>query len=77
MSDGSSNIKNKIEHNKEILREIWNRIIKEIWSIIPRTLILGIASCIFCACSYVQIVIIMPIGRNMDIPKYMHMYSIF
>ena len=26
---------NKIEYNVEILREIWNRILIEIWSIIP------------------------------------------
>ena len=26
--------KNKIKHNKEILREIWNKIMKENWSII-------------------------------------------
>ena len=28
---------NKIEHNEDTLREIWNRII-EIWSIIPTSL---------------------------------------
>ena len=32
-------IKNKIEHNEGILREIRNRIMKEIWSIIPTSLI--------------------------------------
>ena len=26
-------------HNEEILREIWNRIMKKIWSIIPTSLI--------------------------------------
>ena len=31
-------IKNKIEHNEGILREIRNRIMKEIWSIIPTSL---------------------------------------
>jgi len=31
--------KNKIEHNEEILREIWNRIMIEIWSIIPTSLL--------------------------------------
>jgi len=30
--------KNKIEHNEEILREIWNRIMIEIWSIILTSL---------------------------------------
>jgi len=30
--------KNKIEHNEKILREIWNRIMIEIWSIIPTSL---------------------------------------
>ena len=30
--------KNKIEHNEEILREIWNRIMIEVWSIIPTSL---------------------------------------
>ena len=34
-------IKNKIEHNEGILREIRNRIMKEIWSIIPTSLIRG------------------------------------
>ena len=35
-SDKIMNIKkNKIEHNEEILREIQNRIMIEIWSIIP------------------------------------------
>ena len=29
---------NKIEHNEEILREIRNRIMEEIWSIIPASL---------------------------------------
>ena len=28
----------KIEHNEEIVREIWNRIMIEIWSIIPTSL---------------------------------------
>ena len=32
-------LKNKIEHNEGILREIRNRIMKEIWSIIPTSLI--------------------------------------
>ena len=31
-------LKNKIEHNEGILREIRNRIMKEIWSIIPTSL---------------------------------------
>ena len=31
-------IKNKIEHNEAILKEIRNRIMKEIWSIIPTSL---------------------------------------
>ena len=31
-------IKNKIEHNEGILREIQNRIMKEIWSIFPQAL---------------------------------------
>ena len=34
-------IKNKIEHNEGILREIRNRIMKEIWSIIPTSLPIG------------------------------------
>ena len=33
-------IKNKIQHNEGILREIRNRIMKEIWSIIPTSLIM-------------------------------------
>ena len=32
---------NKIECNEEILREIWNRIMIEIWSIIPTSLAHG------------------------------------
>ena len=32
-------IKNKIEHNEGILGEIRNRIMKEIWSIIPTSLV--------------------------------------
>ena len=32
------NIKNKIEHDEEILREIQNRMMIEIWSIIPISL---------------------------------------
>ena len=31
--------KNKIEHNEQILRGIWNRIMIEIWSIIPTSLL--------------------------------------
>ena len=31
---------NKIEHNEEILREIRNRIMIEIWSIIPTSLVI-------------------------------------
>ena len=30
---------NKIEHNEEILREIWNRIMIETWSIIPTSIL--------------------------------------
>ena len=33
--------KNKIEHNKAILKEIRNRIMIEIWSIIPTSLAHG------------------------------------
>ena len=33
-------IKNKIEHNEGILREIRNRIMKENWSIIPTSLVI-------------------------------------
>ena len=32
--------KNKIEHNEEILREIWYRIMKEIWSTISTSLLI-------------------------------------
>ena len=35
-------IKNKIEHNEGILREIRNRIMKEIWSIIPTSLYIAL-----------------------------------
>jgi len=34
--------KNKIEHNEEILREIQNRIMIEIWSIIPTSLLFAL-----------------------------------
>ena len=38
-------IKNKIENNEGILREIRNRIMKEIWSIIPTSLTQCIDTC--------------------------------
>ena len=38
-------IKNKIEHNEGILREIWNRIMEEIWSIIPTSLLTDLTDC--------------------------------
>ena len=61
-------IKNKIEHNEGILREIQNRIMKEIWSRIPTSLITSdtlaiyIAICIISATRhtyfrYVQILL--------------------
>ena len=44
-------IKNKIEHNEGILREIRNRIMKEIWSIIPTSLADACISVRVCACA--------------------------
>ena len=47
-------IKNKIEHNKGILREIQNRIMKEIWSIIPTSLVT-------CRCALFELLVMAPI----------------